>query len=233
MPKQQSQIDVHDAELKSQLIRSVGTHRADRALSPIEVAHALDYFASASSLKAISKQIGLETSTASRFLRLLSLPSSVQSLVEWGTSATTLSFSVASELASLGSSADQEEAARLALRHKLTKDEVRQAVQVHRRAAAPIGEAISAVLARRKQVLQVDVFIGAVPKHLRSRVAELTQSERDGLLSRQLNEVIPIHANVRMTPQHYTISSETPLPGELLSKLDDYVANRLTRHFNA
>jgi len=232
MHNEQDSAVSYDADLKSKLIRSVGTHRTDRVLTPVEVAHALDYFSTRESLKVVAQQIDLESSTANRFLRLLSLPSSVQSVVDWGASKTTLSFSAASELASLESTGDQEQAARLALRHKMTKDEVRQAVQIHRRAAMPINKSVDAVLARRPQVVTLEVFIGAIPSSLKSRIAKLSQSERDSLLFSQLQDILPRPASVRMTPQHYTITTEEPLSADLTADLDDLVALRLASHFN-
>lgn len=216
-----------DAELKSRLIRSVGTHRTERTLSPVEVGHALDYFATKNSLKAVSDDIHLDPSTAARFLRLLTLPASVKSIVDWGTSKTTISFSAASEIAALGGTADQEHAARLALRHRLTKDELRQAVQVHKRAGTSVEHAIEDVVSRRTTIVTIDVFIGAVPKMMRPRIERLTQHERDALLRKALGTTLPVGAGARMTPSHYTITTSVPLPDELINTLDDLVAERL------
>jgi hypothetical protein len=115
----------------------------------------------------------------------------------------------------------------------LTKEELRQAAQVQRRAGTPIGEAINGVLSRRPRVETIEVFIGAVREALRATVEHWPQGRRDDVLRAALESLVPADAAVRLTPTHYTITTSSPLPDEIAAGLDDVVAERLSRYADA
>src|SRR5438128_180224 len=107
---------------RQQLILSVGTHRGERHLSPIEVAHLFQKAIwGGDSASDLAETVSLDgTSQVSRFLALLKLPPDVQHLVDWGKSGDSLAFTAAFELSRLGNADDQRKAIEAVLRHSLT-----------------------------------------------------------------------------------------------------------------
>ena len=73
------------AEEQRDLILSVGIHKQERTLSPIEVAQLLDKAIKAgTNIKELSGEILLDTTMITRFLRLLDISPNLQHLVGWG-----------------------------------------------------------------------------------------------------------------------------------------------------
>ena len=118
-----------------QLILSVGTHRSERPLSPIEVAKLMQKALDAGEKrKEIADRLHLNGSTIiGRFTRLLSLPPQIQHLIGWGSDPTTLSFTTASGIACLESTQEQTTLAKAVLESQLNKSEIVQVVQIRQR----------------------------------------------------------------------------------------------------
>lgn len=176
------------------VILSVGTHRSDRRLSPIEVASAIDAsLAAGTTSEQLAQALRFEdTSMLSRFRRLLQLAPNIQHLVEWGSGPSTISLTTASEIARLPSQSAHQEIVKAALEYSLRSGEVRQIVQIIRRSGKPADEAIQTVLRLRPQVETRHLFVGAVvldPVH--EAVSRMDQRQRDELLERALHRHAP------------------------------------------
>ena len=177
-------------EVRRNLLLTVGSHRADRPLTPIEVANALQTSLDAGgNLEQLATGLQLEgTTVLNDFLRLRRLAPEVQHLVDWGkATGTTIGFKAASKLAQLPDAADQVRISTAALQNRFSKAEIEQVVQLRRRSKRPVEECIGEVVGMRPQVQLLTVFVGAVAApHVREWLATLSQSERD----RHLQEVI-------------------------------------------
>ena len=90
------------AEYKK-LILSVGTHRNERILSPLEVAQLLSKAISAgTSRKECAEALQIGTTQVSTFLKLVRLTSEIQHLSDWrGTAGASIAFSTLTELGQL------------------------------------------------------------------------------------------------------------------------------------
>ena len=205
-------------EERQQLILSVGTHRGERHLSPVEVATLIDQAIRAGdSMTDIAKAVSLDgTSQIGRFRSLLRLPSDVQHLIDWGKSDETLAFTSAFELSRLDDPADQRLAVQAVLEHGLTTSEVRQLVQARKRSGKAMDECVSSVLRMRPQVEVRHVFIGAVlDEGLRARLKHYTQQRRDEIFKALLSTALPMaQASGRLGAERFTV-----VGGEALGKV--------------
>lgn len=175
-------------ELKRKLILSVGTHRGNRPLSPIEVAEGFEVARTEGmSTKEIARMVCLEGSTMiGRFMRLLQLSPEIRHIVDWRSSESTISFSAASEIVRLDL-ADQEIVIKAALENRITKTEIIEIVQIKQATDKEITLCIEDVLRRRPQIIKQFVFIGSIcSKELSSVLTELTQIQRDNIFSEVL-----------------------------------------------
>src|SRR5690242_10876220 len=105
-------VQLEPQELRG-LILSVGTHRAERPLSPLEVGILIRKATlRGSDLKEIAEVTQLEgTTQLSRFMTLLKLPQDTHHLVDWGKSAGGgVGFTTAFEIARLDSADDKRAA---------------------------------------------------------------------------------------------------------------------------
>ena len=171
-------------EIQRDLILSVGTHRARRRLSPIEVAEAIETsMASGATVRELATELHLDPTMVPRFPRLLKLPPEIQHLVDWGQGKARLSFEAASYIARLASSKEQREVAEAALKHELGKVEILQIVQIRERSGKPITDCIGSVLRMRPQIERRHLLIGAIiSEKLQTALRQMTQKERDRLL---------------------------------------------------
>jgi hypothetical protein len=197
------------AEERKQLLMSIGTHRGERVLSPVEVARllrkALD---SGISMASCAESVQLTgTSQIARFLALLKLLPDVQHLVDWGRSDVTLAFSAAFELSRLDIQEDQREAASSVLAHGFSTSEVRQLVQMRKRSGKPLDDCVHAVLKMRPQIERRHVFIGSVLREdVRKRLTDLSQQKRDEAIKRVLGQRFGhLKARGRLGTERFTL----------------------------
>ena len=172
------------------LLRSVGTHRAERLLSPLEVAHFLKRaVAAGSTRKQCAEALNLGQTQVATFLKLPSLAPDIRHLADWGRSTNAfVSFSSLAELARL-SQPEQIEIANAILRYGLTGKEVVQLVQIADRSEKPIATCIDEIIKLRPQIETRHLFVGAVASEsLRQRIEGRLQSERD----KQFEEVLTL-----------------------------------------
>lgn len=167
------------------LILSVGTHRLNRPLSPVEVAEAMSVsMAAGATMQDVAQALGLEDTTMiTRFRRLLNLTPEVRHLIGWRGSEANISLTVASEIARLRSEIDQKTLVRSTLENKLSSSEVRQIAQIILRGGNQATQAIQAVLTSRPEIVKRHVLIGAIlSDELSTLLHRMTQLERDEML---------------------------------------------------
>lgn len=176
--------DILSPEERKRLLLSVGTHRGQRQLSPVEVAQLYaKILEGGGTLTDCANASNLSTTWVSRFLRLRSLQESLRHLVNWGGNPGSVTFSSATEIARLDDEADQEALAHGLLQHRLSKGEVSQIVQLRKRSKRALKDCLEEVVGMRPQIDKRYVYVGAVTaKPLQEKLAKLTQKERDGML---------------------------------------------------
>jgi hypothetical protein len=213
-------------EERRDLLVSIGTHRGQRRLSPMDVARLFQKAIDAgASLAQCASAAGLAgTEMVKRFLRLLDLPPSAQTAVSWGGSDTTLAFSAASEIARLAPSL-QELTAHEALARGLSSSEIKQVVQRITRSGLGSQEAIAEIVALRPVVERRHVIIGMLSSStVGKRIEELEQDARDDLLARVLEKLIgEQRAASRLTPTGFVITGNEAL-AEMIHGLGDFEA---------
>ena len=198
------------------LTLSVGTHRGDRRLSPLEVARLLDKALGAgTSRRECAAALGVGTSQIGTFLKLLVLASDIQHFADWrGTKSASIPFSTLAELARL-SPQDQVPAARSVLRHNLTWKEVVQLAQIADRSGKGIEECIADVLKLRPQIETHYLFVGAIiSDSLRHDLGTLSQRDRDRLIAQTFFRLTGPDYGVRgrLGAEEFTVLSQHDLP---------------------
>jgi len=177
--------DILSLEERQRLLLSVGTHRGQRPLSPVEVALLYEkILEGGGTLTDCANASNLEGTTwVSRFLRLRSLPESVRHLVDWGGNPGSVTFSSATEIARLDNEVDQETLAHGLLQHGLSGGEVRQIVQLRKRSKRALKDCLDEVIGMRPQIETRYVYVGAVTEAaIQTKLGGLTQRERDDVL---------------------------------------------------
>ena len=167
-----------------QLILSVGTHKSERPLSPVEVAKFMRRTLDMGEKRAaIADRLHLDDSSIiGRFVRLLSLPVQVQHLIGWGSDPATVSFTAASDIARLDSPQEQSALAKVALESQLNKSEIVQVVQIRLRSGKSIESCVKAVLNQRPVIERRHVIIGELQSvQLKEKLKQMSQLERNSL----------------------------------------------------
>ena len=173
-----------------QLILSVGTHKSERPLSPVEVAKLMWKAEKAGeNRKEIAARLLLEDSSIiGRFIRLLQLPPDVQQLIGWGSNPATVSFTAGSEIARLQTDQEQLALATNALENRFNKSEIVQVVQIRQRSGKSIEECMKIILNQRPVIERRHVIIGSLQsERLKDSLKEISQLERDNLLQSALD----------------------------------------------
>lgn len=180
------------AENQRDLILSVGIHKPERSLSPIEVAELLEkVINSGTTKKEISREILLNSTMIHRFLRLLNLAPEIQHLVGWG-GESRISFSTASEIARLKTLEEHKFLVKATLEHGLSKNEVIQIVEVRNKFGKPINECVEEILKMRPRIIRRYLFIGAVKSsEVRNRLSKMSQEERNVLFDKAVTSNYP------------------------------------------
>jgi hypothetical protein len=212
------------------LILSVGTHKADRPLSPLEVGILVRQATlRGSDLKEIAKATQLEgTTQLSRFMKLLELPQDTHHLVDWGRSTGGgVGFSTAFEIARLDSADDKRAAMVAAIEHGLSSAEARSLVQLRRRGAKTIADCIAATVKMRPTVEIRRVIIGAVnDPEVRTQLATKTQVERDKLITTWTHQrgLRDPKIVAKLAPDSFTIAGPDALLAPVVSAAESFEA---------
>ena len=189
-----------------QLVLSLGTHRTQRPLSPVEaglrIAELSDELGS---ITKAAKVIHLDVTTARRFAALTKVTPEIRPLIGWGASRDTLSFSSAAEIVGL-SRAEQIETARAAIENRMTKEELRAAVQLRKRSGKSMSDCIAKALHMRPQVEFIHVFLGSTGDDpgVDGYLLTLTQNERDGILRDVFSSTLNCDASGRLTEKGFS-----------------------------
>ena len=189
------------------LLISVGTHHRKRRLSPVEVAEAFQKAQSAgASIDECASFVRLKgPDMCLRFQSLLNLSHKVRHLVDWGQSGATLSFESARHVAVLNDD-EQEDLVNAVMSNAMTKDEVRQVIQLRKRSGRNADECVREVLGMRPTIVKKHVFLGAVTDEIvRSHLQEMKQCERDQVFVNVLDSIFGSSISVS--------SSRGPPPG--------------------
>ena len=159
-------LDSLSSDERRDIILSIGTHKKNRRLSPIQVAQLLNhlYQIQGIPLNQIAQELQLKNSSIlRRFLSLLSLPSELQPLVRWGTSPGYLSFSVAAEISRAKDFDKITLLAKDALENQRSKEEIRAILQCNLRGGGSLTECIETIDSTRLKVTHYYVFLGQIP----------------------------------------------------------------------
>lgn len=217
-----------------QLILSVGTHRDERPLTPVQAATLFKQAADAGSTPTASAEAThVSASMVSRFLRLMELAPDIQHLVDWGPSGSTLSFSAAFELSRLRPQ-DHQAMATAVLEHGLSSAEVRQLAQLRLRSHQPIEKSIAGTLAMRPRITRRHVFVGAVTDSaVVAQLNELSQTERDTLLEAIATRDLGLGKDVssRLGGRRFTLVGDEDMSARLnaLGDFESAINDRLRR----
>ena len=207
------------------LLRSVGTHRRYRPLSPLEVGLLLKRAIQAGSTREqCSEQLNLGRTIVASFIKLPNLAPEIQHLAAWGRSTNaSISFSSLAQLTRLHQRRDQINIADAVLRYSLTSNEVVQIVQLAERSIMPATQCVREVLRLRPQIQSRHLFVGSLRNHdLRLYLANLNQIERDRLFNCALDSVFLHRTSVsgRLGTKYFTILSSENLPSLLCVESD-------------
>ena len=213
-----------------------GTHKKGRPLSPVEVGRLLERAKSAgASLEECAEFLKLSRDQASRFIRVSELPVDLRHLVEFGRSAESkIGFTTAVQLARMDNREDQQAVATAILEEGLRTDEVRQAIQLHRRSGRTITECLEEVIGMRPTVERHYLFIGAVgDDRVEEILAKMAQSERDALLRFSIDAVDLQGTSGRLGEKLFTLVGDERLYRTLISQGKDNIEARLRANITA
>ena len=234
-------LDSLSSDERRDLILSIGTHKKNRRLSPIQVAQLLNrlYQIQGISLKEIAQELELkDSSILHRFLSLLSLPPEIQPLVNWGTSPGYLSFSVASEISRTKDSEKINVLAKDALENQRSKEEVRAIIQCNLRGGVSLKECIKTIDSTRTKVVHHYVFLGKLPTLInRNQWEEHYSSELQAMLSKLVHEENVLSAAIKngrfsFTLTESAIKNPKIAPHLTSEKVEAFVVNLLTKRSN-
>lgn len=211
-------------EERRDLLVSIGTHRGQRILSPVEVAALLrKAIDGGTPLAECAKAVQIESPTQlARFLALLNLPADLHHEIDWGRTDDTLSFTAAFELSRLSDPADQQRAVQAVLEYRLSTSETRQLVQAKKRSGKPMDECVQAVLRMRPRVEVRHVFIGSVlNEEARARLKQLSQHRRDEILGEILAAAFrDLRATGRLGQERFTLVGGDELGAAIRARKD-------------
>lgn len=216
------------------LILSVGTHHKNRPLSPYEVGQHIVYFRQKLGSEVLHDRIGIDNSTSQKFVKLLALDPTVAELVSFGRTPGGLSFSAAAELARISDPVNQRTVARRAIERQMTKEELRQTVQILQRSRRTPESVLDEVLGMRTEVEVMQVFLGTVTDFdVTHALAEMTQVQRSEIFERVLRHVAVPIATGRLQPETFSLLLPGQLPKGALEQLEGDINDALAREVSA
>lgn len=216
-------------DIQKKLLLSVGSHKATRPLSPVEVAEAVQASLDAgSTLQDVAEFLHLEgTSVLTKFVRLLRLSREVRHLVGWGKSESTIGFTAASEVARLDEPDEQMQLCQAGLQHQLGSAEMKQILQLRRRSGQSINDCIAEILRLRPRIQRIHVFLGAVTSpELQHRLAAISQTDRDMAMRSAVKSAFPNleRFGCRLGSERFTITGDDEVSTELAQRGRDFEA---------
>ncbi len=223
------------AEELRDLILSVGTHKQERILSPIEVAELLEKATNAgTAIQEISKEILLSPTMIIRLRRLLKLAPEIRHIVDWK-GKPKISPSTASEIACLKTLKEQDFLANATLEHGLSKSEVIQIVEVRRKSSKSVNECVEEIFKMRPRMIRRYLFIGAVKSsEVQDRLSKMPQKERNVLFNNVVTLNLPNLASWdgSLGVNRFTLIGNEDL-NETISKLPTDFASSINAHLES
>jgi hypothetical protein len=139
-----------DLDLYSNLLLSLGTHKKERPLKPIEVAKLINTLKSETkeSWNKVASRLGVGIDQVKSFRNLLHLPEQVHYAIGYGdTNEESLAFTTANIVSELKNMREKELLCKFALSNKLTKDETERIIQLKKQSPdEAIEECVNKVL---------------------------------------------------------------------------------------
>lgn len=174
------------------LVFSVGTHKGERPLSPVEVGQLFRRALEAGAeYKDCTEQTQLSGPTmVRRFESVAGLHSDIQHLVDWGeTDANSISFSSAVELSRVSEDLQPSFAVAM-VQEGLTKKEAVSVRQLMERSEDDLETCIARVVGRRTIQKQVEIIMGKISDpHVRSALQQQTQHQRNVMLKKVVSRL--------------------------------------------
>lgn len=181
-------------EQLDETLMSLGSHKAVRPLTPVEVAVNLRSTERAGASKTeIAAVFGFsDTTMVSRFLKLLTLSPEIQFLVDWGESRdSTIGFSVAVELSGMKETEHALMTSSI-ISNGLTKTEIKSIRQLTERSGRPVRACIDDVVARRPRTKTQYLVIGQINGlSVKGKLQNIKQIERDDLIRSVVEDLYP------------------------------------------
>jgi hypothetical protein len=193
-------------EERSKLIRSVGTHRGDRPLSPIEVGRLFERAIQHNPIGRVVEWVDFRDPTMiMRFVGLLGLPDQFQALVDWGSQPGGIPFSAAALVSGLPKEMQTELLTKI-VNEELGTSDVKLIVPIIRKGRS-VEDAIAEAGKLRPVIVRRHILIGAVGTSSRTAIEGLEQPERDALLRKVVERTVRPSdlATVRLLPERFTL----------------------------
>lgn len=181
-----------DEETLAKLLLSVGTRKKWRPLSPITTAKILDEWCKTNSIKEVSRTLGVSSTTIQMFRNLLTLPESVQKLVDNGK----IGRDTGDRISRLEDPIEQEILAKAISVGKVISDEVKNSILSlkKRNRDMPMSECIELVIKYRPIIEEENLVISRIRERTLNGLKERSEASGiliDDLIEKILKETIP------------------------------------------
>lgn len=209
---------LNDADLYDLILSVKRGSGGTRKLEPITVGEKFQLALDAGeSLQTISQAFHIGPDMVQRFVSIGRLSPETKTLISWGSSQNSLSFSAAFEISRLPTNEEQDELARSALEYGFSKAELSQAIQRYRRSKKGLPDAIASILALRPEIERRHVIIGAIlNEELAKRIDIMSPSERNNILENALQRLVPgADVSARLTSARFVLSASDADAGRI------------------
>jgi len=191
---------LNDLDEYAKLLSSIGTHKRERPLLPVEVAKRIKILKDeCTSLNEVSERLSLDAKLIGQFLSLLNLPETVHGIIGWGhTDKFRLGFTKASIIAELEDSNDQDILAKAAQISAFKKQEIRDVISLKKRNAdKKIEECIESVLSFRPVIEKGYMMITNIKPNTIKRLHSAIRGHSDkieDLIKQSMETLLPLHS---------------------------------------
>ena len=215
-----------------ELAISVGTHAAERRLSPQQVAEAIQVMIdSGHSRVEIAQNLGISPTMVGRFAKILQIRHEVRYHVGWGGRADQGSIPFSSALYLIRLPQDRQEDLILATsRSPLTRIEIQSVVQLFERSGDSLDDCIARVRMRRRRIIELEVVIGPVAPAVGERLRRMAQEDRDLLFKEVLKNLFPslCDCRARLGETEFVVAGGKGMTAVLSGKLEQ-ISHRLLK----
>jgi len=186
-----------DDETLAKLILSVGTHKKLRPLPPITAAKEIEELCKRSSVKEVAKQLSVTTRTISMFRNLLTLPETIQKLIEEGK----IGRDVGDRISRFPDPKDQIILAKALMDRKVTAEEIKSSIKNFRniKPEMPISECIELAIKYRPIIEEEHLVISKIRASTLNGLKKRSKAQDislDDLACEILNEHLPTEKGI-------------------------------------